>query len=117
MFGVVPKALWSRLVDPDASNRIPLQTNCLLLERDGVRVLVETGCGDKWTDKERAIYDLERRTVVDALREVDVAPGDVDLVIATHLHFDHAKQVIQHLPTSETILETLYKMYLQYLLN
>ncbi len=90
MFGVVPKAIWSDLVTPDKNNRIPLQTNCLLLEDGSRRVLVETGFGDKWTDKERGFYDLERRSVVDALAEVGCAPEDLDLVIVTHLHFDHA---------------------------
>ena len=90
MFGIIPKTMWSRWSTPDDSNRIDLQTNCLLL-RDGERhVLVETGCGDKWNDKERAIYDLEPRTVVDALREIEVDPESIDLVIVTHLHFDHA---------------------------
>lgn len=90
MFGVVPKALWARMTPADDDNRIGLQTNCLLLERDGVRVLVETGYGGKWSEKERAIYALERRTVVDALAEVGVAPEDIDHVVVTHLHFDHA---------------------------
>ena len=51
------------------SNRIPLQTNCLLLERDGVRVLIETGYGDKWTAKERSIYAMEPRCILNALAE------------------------------------------------
>jgi len=90
MFGLVPRVLWEKLVAVDEQHRIPLQTNCLLL-RDGSRtVLIETGYGDKWSDKERAIWDLERRTVVDALAEVGVEPGDIDTVIVTHLHFDHA---------------------------
>jgi glyoxylase-like metal-dependent hydrolase (beta-lactamase superfamily II) len=93
MFGLVPKTLWSKLVAPDELNRIPLQTNCLLLEQGGRRVLVETGFGDKWSDKERAIYDLQRRTVVDALRELDLSPLDIDAVVLTHLHFDHAAAV------------------------
>ena len=50
MFGVVPKALWSKLVKPDDENRIPLQTNCLLLDDGEEKVLIETGFGDKWTD-------------------------------------------------------------------
>ncbi len=90
MFGLVPKTMWSKLAVPDERNRIPLQTNCLLL-RDGVRtVLVETGFGDKWSDKERELYSLERRTVVDALAEIGVAPTEITHVIVTHLHFDHA---------------------------
>jgi len=90
MFGVVPKALWKNLVEPDKLNRIRLQTNCLLLD-DGVRkVLVETGYGGKWTDKERTIFSLQKRTVLDALAEIDVDPADIGFVIVTHLHFDHA---------------------------
>lgn len=90
MFGVVPKTMWSKLATPDEQNRIPLQTNCLLLENGSSRVLVETGFGGKWTDKERGFYDLERRTVVDALREIGVEPEGIDHVVVTHLHFDHA---------------------------
>lgn len=98
MFGVVPRTLWSRLVEPDAANRIPLQTNCLLLRGEGRHVLVESGFGDKWSDKERGFYDLERRTVVDALAEVDVAPEQIDDIVLTHLHFDHAAGVTRSGP-------------------
>jgi len=90
MFGIIPRTMWSRWTIPDASNRIALQTNCLLLRNGDRTVLVETGCGDKWTDKERANYALENRSVVDALHEIDVDPRQIDLVIVTHLHFDHA---------------------------
>lgn len=98
MFGVVPKAVWSRLAPPDELNRIPLQTNCVLLEREGVRVLVETGFGEKWSDKERGLYDMERRTVVDALREIDVDTGSIAYVVVTHLHFDHAGALTSYGP-------------------
>jgi glyoxylase-like metal-dependent hydrolase (beta-lactamase superfamily II) len=95
MFGVVPKVLWSKLVTPDEHNRIPLQTNCVLLRRagdhlTGETILIETGFGQKWSDKERSIYELERRTVVDAMVEIGVSPADIQHVIVTHLHFDHA---------------------------
>lgn len=90
MFGVVPRALWARMTPPDDANRIALAANCLLLEGGGTRVLVEAGFGDKWSDKERDLYALERRTIVTALAEVGVAPADIDLVVVTHLHFDHA---------------------------
>lgn len=90
MFGVVPKSIWSKLVQPDEQNRIPLQTNCLLLDDGEEKVLIETGFGDKWTDKERGFYDIERRTIVDALREIGVEPEQINHVVVTHLHFDHA---------------------------
>ncbi len=94
MFGVVPKHLWSNLTPPDEQNRIALQTNCLLLD-DGEsggegKILIETGFGDKWSEKERGFYDLEKRCITDALREIEVAPEDINHVIVTHLHFDHA---------------------------
>lgn len=90
MFGVVPRTLWSRLAQPDSANRIPLAANCLLLRRGSDTVLVETGCGGKWDEKTRGIFAIDERTVVDALAEHDVEPADIDAVIVTHLHFDHA---------------------------
>lgn len=90
MFGILPKPLWTRLVEPDERNRIPLQCNSLLLERDGRLVVIETGIGDKMSDKLRDIYSLERRSILDALHEADCDPADVNDVVVTHLHFDHA---------------------------
>jgi glyoxylase-like metal-dependent hydrolase (beta-lactamase superfamily II) len=91
MFGLIPKTMWSGWIEADAYNRIALSTRSLLVEssRDGL-VLVEAGCGDKWTDRERAMYDLERRTAVDALAELGVDARDIAHVVLTHLHFDHA---------------------------
>lgn len=103
MFGVVPKAVWSRLAPPDEQNRIQLQTNCVLLERNGVRVLIETGFGEKWTDKERGLYDMEHRTVVDALHEISIDPGSIAHVIVTHLHFDHAGALTSYGPDGEPV--------------
>ena len=90
MFGLIPKPIWTRFVQPDEKNRIPLQQNCLLLEKDGKLVLIECGIGDKFPKKLRDIYCQEDRTVVDALREIDCDPKDISTVIVTHLHFDHA---------------------------
>jgi glyoxylase-like metal-dependent hydrolase (beta-lactamase superfamily II) len=90
MFGVVPKVLWQRMTAADELNRIPLNCNCLLLQRGSDLVLIETGYGDKWSDKEREIFALEHRTILDALREINVAPEDITHVIVSHLHFDHA---------------------------
>ena len=83
MFGLIPKVQWSTWVEADADNRIPLACNALLL-RDGARtVLVETGYGDRWSDADRAAWLLSRRTVVDALAELRVAPQDITDVIVT----------------------------------
>lgn len=103
MFGVVPKPIWSKLVTPDEQNRIPLQTNCLLLSRDDRLVLIEAGFGDKWSEKERGFYDLERRCVADAVRETGSDPEDVTDVIVTHLHFDHAGGLTMRDPSGEVM--------------
>lgn len=90
MFGVIPKPLWTRMVQPDDRNRIPVQSNCLLLERDGHLAIIEVGNGDKFGAKERDIYGMEDRSVLDALHEADCPPEDIRTAIVTHLHFDHA---------------------------
>jgi glyoxylase-like metal-dependent hydrolase (beta-lactamase superfamily II) len=95
MFGVVPRVLWSRMFPPDELNRITLAHNCLLLERIGAtagprRVVIEVGSGDKFGPKMRKIYGLEDRTIIDALAEAGTRCEDIDHVIVSHLHFDHA---------------------------
>jgi glyoxylase-like metal-dependent hydrolase (beta-lactamase superfamily II) len=91
MFGVVPKALWQRKSQFDQQNRIPLDTNCLLVRTGRANVLIDTGYGSKWGERERANYALEDgQPLLDSLAGVGLAPRDVDGVILTHLHFDHA---------------------------
>ncbi len=94
MFGVVPKPLWTRRIPADERNRIPLALRCLLVEAPGALVLVDTGIGDKENDKFRDIYGVENAgsptRLEDAIRDAGHEPGDVDIVVSTHLHFDHA---------------------------
>lgn len=96
MFGVVPKPLWERNVPPDERNRIPLGMRCLVIEHDVGLVLIETGAGNKETQKFYAIYGIEnagrdgRTALEDGLRDAGYRPEDVAVVIDTHLHFDHA---------------------------
>lgn len=90
-FGVVPKAVWSRLMPPDEANRIELATNCLLLRNGRDVVLVDTGNGDKWPDELRKRYAIEGPGILSkSLIREGVAPQDVTLLILTHFHFDHA---------------------------
>jgi glyoxylase-like metal-dependent hydrolase (beta-lactamase superfamily II) len=92
MFGVVPRALWQRVAPPDETNRVTLNANCLFVEGAGERVLVETGMGDKWASRQREMYGVaDGPTLADSLRErTGLAPGDISIVVNTHLHFDHA---------------------------
>jgi glyoxylase-like metal-dependent hydrolase (beta-lactamase superfamily II) len=104
MFGVVPKALWSRLVKPDAQNRIPEACNCVLLEKDGQRILIETGYGDGWSDKEVDMFAMNGTTILDALQLYDVEPESISTVILSHLHFDHAAGIAL-LPNAQVIVQ------------
>jgi glyoxylase-like metal-dependent hydrolase (beta-lactamase superfamily II) len=91
MHGVVPKTLWSRLTSCDEHNRCTYATNCLLVDIGGKRVLVETGNGDKFPAREKEVYGIDHdRSIVDALRELGVEPASIDVVVMTHLHFDHS---------------------------
>lgn len=91
MFGIVPKPLWNRLAPCDDANRIKCGTNLLLIETEGRKILVDCGMGEKWTEKERAIYAINRPEggLMDALAKLGLTGGDITDVIATHLHFDH----------------------------
>jgi glyoxylase-like metal-dependent hydrolase (beta-lactamase superfamily II) len=91
MFGVVPKPLWERRARPDERNRIRLGMNPLLIRTAGKTILVDAGCGRKEDAKFRDIFAVGDETnVVASLAHHGVAPEDVDVVVYTHLHFDHA---------------------------
>jgi len=92
MFGVVPHNLWSKVCPPDDQNRIRMNMNCLFIEAGKERVLIETGIGDKWSEKHREMYGIERRrSLGDSLRAVTgIGRDEITIVINTHLHFDHA---------------------------
>ena len=91
MFGVVPKVLWEKKLPADARNRVRLATNCLLVRGAGFTALVESGIGSKWDAKARDLYAIDDRTTLAAsLGEHGVEPEDVDALVLSHLHFDHA---------------------------
>ena len=89
MFGVIPKPMWEKKIPADASNRITLAMNCLLVRAGGKTILVETGAGDKWDAKRRDIFALDGPHLTKRLLDYGVYPQDIDIVINTHLHFDH----------------------------
>ena len=89
MFGVIPKTMWQKKCPSDARNRIELAMNCLLIRAGDKRILVETGAGDKLSAKLRDIYGLNGSQLLLRLRDYGLAPEDIDIVINTHLHFDH----------------------------
>ena len=90
MFGVVPRPLWEKAAPPDELNRIELACNLLLIETPTGRVLIDTGMGPRWTEKERDRFEL--RSLVSherVLESIGLRNEDVDAVIVSHMHFDH----------------------------
>ena len=93
VFGLVPRVLWEPVVgreNIDAQHRIPLALNCMLVRRGEETLLVETGMGAKYTERERErIWPGEYGLLLDELAAIGVAPEDVTHVVNTHLHTDH----------------------------
>ena len=92
MFGVVPRTLWQKKIPADERNRIDLALRVLLIESSSRRILVDTGIGAKWSDRDRDIFKVshERKDLERALVDRGLGLGDITDVILTHLHFDHA---------------------------
>ena len=92
LLGPVPRMLWNRLVvdEIDDEHRLLQALNCLLVETPVGRVLVETGIGERVSDKVRAMRRYEGPAIVPALEKAGFEPATVDVVAMSHLHFDHA---------------------------
>jgi glyoxylase-like metal-dependent hydrolase (beta-lactamase superfamily II) len=90
-FGLIPRMLYKNILMPDATNMIPMRLHSLLVRAAGKIILVDTGLGDKLNDRQRAMWNIEQPGggLIAELARQGIAPGDVDLVINTHLHADH----------------------------
>src|ERR1039458_8863879 len=91
MFGVVPKTLWSRKTPVDELNRIPLGFNCYLIRTGEHTILIETGGGDKMDARarERAKLPVIAETLPVAIQRHGIDPESIDIVVNSHLHWDH----------------------------
>jgi len=91
MFGVIPKPMWEKRARPDERNRILMAVRPLLIQDGRRHVIVDAGIGDKTGPKEAGIYALDRHVHLEhSLAGAGLTAGDIDMVIASHLHFDHA---------------------------
>jgi glyoxylase-like metal-dependent hydrolase (beta-lactamase superfamily II) len=90
MFGVVPKPLWEKRAPADDLNRILVAARPLLVRGERT-LLIDAGIGEKMDEKNRRIYGIDRRrTLEHSLADCGLSIGDIEIVLATHLHFDHA---------------------------
>ena len=88
MFGVVPKPLWEKRAPANEKNQILLGTNTVVVRTGKHTVVIETGIGNKLTEKLRGIYDA-KQLLLKSFHAAHIRPEEVDIVINTHLHFDH----------------------------
>lgn len=104
MFGVIPKKLWTREQPCDENNLIPLDLNLLLVKAHGKTFLVDTGCGDVGTEKEKKIYGLHHPTRIEAeMQKCGVAVDQLDYVLLSHLHFDHSSGGLKRSSDGEVV--------------
>ena len=90
MWGVVPASMWRAMTPPEEDNTILLALRPFLAQKDGLAVVIEGGVGDRWEEKWRRIYAIERADTLGAtVAACGLAPEDVTHVVASHAHFDH----------------------------
>jgi glyoxylase-like metal-dependent hydrolase (beta-lactamase superfamily II) len=92
MFGVIPRVLWEKVAPADDKNRIRMNMNCAFIDTGKEKILIETGIGEKWSDKQTRMYGITReRPFADSLFQITgCRPENITIVVNTHLHFDHA---------------------------
>ncbi|SYZ74186.1 Beta-lactamase protein [Candidatus Zixiibacteriota bacterium] len=97
MFGVVPKKIWGKLMPSDENNLIKMETNLFLVRANGTNILLDTGLGDCITPSEKKIYAASGETTIESsLKQFGLGTNDINYVILTHLHTDHAAGAVKN---------------------
>ena len=109
MFGVVPKPVWQRKYPFNEKNQIELPTDPILIQYQGKNLLIDTGVGNnKFSEKEKQIFGVDRESEIDAsLAELNLTTSDIDYVLMTHMHFDHATGLT--IPNESGEFESVFK--------
>ena len=89
VFGQIPKSQWEQQVKPDRRNRIRLGLNCLLIQTPEMNILVDAGAGSKRAERLKEKYSLNGNKLMKGLRTLGLTARDIDIVVLTHLQFDH----------------------------
>ena len=103
MMGSVPKVLWSKVNPPDELNRIKLAMRCMLLDDGENIILVETGMGNKVSDKFKDMFNIDQsqNPLSDTLGKYGYIPESITHILLTHLHFDHAGGAVKRLSNGD----------------
>ena len=108
MFGVVPKSLWEKTNPADKNNQIELAMRCLLIEVDSKLILIDTGIGNKQSDKFFSYFNLfGNNSLKKSLNKIGFDEGDITDVFLTHLHFDHVGGAVEY-DSANTGLKTTF---------
>ncbi|NVB80076.1 MAG: MBL fold metallo-hydrolase [Kofleriaceae bacterium] len=96
MFGNAPKAMWEKWISPDERNRIPLACRCIVVRDRGRTILIEAGIGAFFDPAMRERFGVveDRHVLLDSLAAIGITPDQVDVIVLSHLHFDHAGGVL-----------------------
>lgn len=109
MFGVVPKTLWERTNPADVNNLCTWAMRCMLIEDEGKLILIDTGIGDKQSEKFFSHYHLaDTKTLEQSLNKLGFGLDEITDVFLSHLHFDHCGGAVKY-NTDRTKLETVFK--------
>lgn len=104
MFGVVPKSIWQKTNPADSNNMIEMAARCLLIEQGNRLMLIDTGMGDKQSEKFFGYYYLwGDDTLEKSIRQAGFHPDEVTDVFLTHLHFDHCGGAVHRHPQNQTL--------------
>lgn len=92
MFGPVPKPLWERKIPANEKNQVPMSVSPILVQTEEHNILIDTGLGQgKLTDKQKRNFGVENEGLIEeGLEKFDLTPEDIDIVLMTHMHYDHA---------------------------
>ncbi len=117
MFGVVPKVLWSKKYPSNEKNQVPLRTDPIFFQAGGKNILIESGIGKgKFSDKMKRNYGVTEESRVDEdLQSLGLTEREIDLVLMTHLHFDHSSgltkwengELVSAFPNAEIIVSEI----------
>ena len=107
MFGIIPKPLWEKKIQPDELNRINMSLRVVLFETENKKILVDTGLGDYHHEKFKTQFDIksDNTPLINSLRQLNLKAEDITDIILTHLHFDH----VGGLGTGEKGTDVIFK--------